>query len=487
MITKTNNGPVYTETNIPPEYNRDWWDIIQSQFIDDSPIIFKHMQNVKTTKGVIDNQKIIFIPSDLKDNKQYLTDTFIEYIESIRNYILNKYEQENVPIGQGSKSEERILDQLRKYNKLDVNSTLCYDDEREYKLLRNFNKFGNQINHWFPSMLDTKIFVSKNKQVSIIDQFRDKDGFLDKMISLLLQDRMHLWTSRKTIYDKDNKKIGYDIYLDKDEIGKLPIFPKIIQTFRLGLGSQPQGQFPTQISKYIWRLGTISIQNRNDDIYLYDPCQGWGSRMISVFQNNDYFKSLFYYIQVNYLVNDVNEETHETFNDIYEYWNENVNDISNIHIDKEKIPQEHIQNSVYFEKYKGKVHVQFTSPPYFKKEMYDYTNNNESHNYSEYENWSNNFLNPMINNTYELLRKDGVFFLNIQNVKTTGSKYLPLQEDSIKYQEECGFELEDTFYMVFSIQIGNNKNKQDNIENNNGKRIDGKFFKTEPIYMFRKK
>jgi hypothetical protein len=45
--------------------------------------------------------------------------------------------------------------------------------------------------------------------------------------------------------------------------------------------------------------------------------------------------------------------------------------------------------------------------------MYDYKNENESHNYSEYENWSNNFLKPMINNTYELIRKNGIFFLNI--------------------------------------------------------------------------
>lgn len=476
---------------MPEEYNRDWWDIIQSQFIDDSPIVITRKDNVKTTKGIIDKQRIVFIPSDLKNNKQYLTSTFLDYVELIRTYILNKYENENVPIGQGNKSEEKILDQLRKYDKLSINGTLCYDDSVKHKLLRNFNKFGNQINHWFPSMLDTKIFISKNKQESIIDQFRDKDGFLDKMISLLLQDRMHLWTSRKTVYDKDNKKIGYDIFVNENEIGKLKIFPKIIQTFRLGLGSQPQGQFPTQISKYIWRLGinTIKLNTYDyyDNLYLYDPCQGWGSRMISVFQNNDYFRNLFNDIKVNYLVNDVNEETHNTFNKIYDYWNENVNDISNIHVDKEKIPQEHIQNSVHFEKYKGKVHIQFTSPPYFKKEMYDYNNDNESHNYSEYENWSNNFLKPMINNTCELLRKGGIFFLNIQNVKTTGSKYLPLQEDSIKYQEECGLELEDTFYMVFSIQIGNNKNKQDNIENNNGKKIDGKFFKTEPIYMFRKK
>jgi hypothetical protein len=59
------------------------------------------------------------------------------------------------------------------------------------------------------------------------------------MISLLLQDRMHLWTSRKTVYDLDGTKMGYDLFVNKDEIGTLPIFPKIIQTFRLGLGSQP--------------------------------------------------------------------------------------------------------------------------------------------------------------------------------------------------------------------------------------------------------
>jgi hypothetical protein len=47
---------------------------------------------------------------------------------------------------------------------------------------------------------------------------------------------------------------------------------------------------------------------------------------------------LFNNIKIHYLVNDVNEETHDTFNRIYDYWNENINDISNIHIDKEKIP-----------------------------------------------------------------------------------------------------------------------------------------------------
>jgi hypothetical protein len=47
--------------------------------------------------------------------------------------------------------------------------------------------------------------------------------------------------------------------------------------------------------------------------------------------------------------------------------------------------------------------------------------------------------------------------------------------------------LVDTYYMMFSISIGNNKNKQDNIKNNNGIQYNGKYYKTEPVFLLRKK
>jgi hypothetical protein len=63
-------------------------------------------------------------------------------------------------------------------------------------------------------MLDTKIFLSKNNQSSIIDNFRDSEKFLRKMVSLILQDRMHLWSTRYTIFDDNDKKRGFDIIYD---------------------------------------------------------------------------------------------------------------------------------------------------------------------------------------------------------------------------------------------------------------------------------
>lgn len=80
----------------------------------------------------------------------------------------------------------------------------------------------------------------------------------------------------------------------------------------------------------------------------------------------------------------------------------------------------------------------FTSPPYFKKEIYTKQETNSCNAYPEYENWIENFLKVMITKTFESLKTNSKYLLNIEDVKINGKTY-PLVNDSIKIAKHIGF------------------------------------------------
>ena len=72
-----------------------------------------------------------------------------------------------------------------------------------------------------------------------------------------------------------------------------------------------------------------------------------------------------------------------------------------------------IHNNPEFQKYKGKLDISFTSPPYFNREQYS-QDENQSFKYGEYDDWRDNFLKPTLTTIYEYLKNDRYILWNIR-------------------------------------------------------------------------
>lgn len=74
--------------------------------------------------------------------------------------------------------------------------------------------------------------------------------------------------------------------------------------------------------------------------------------------------------------------------------------------------------------------LMFTSPPYFNLETYANDNFSSTTNYNNYNNWLEEFIKPLINNTYLYLKENGLLLLNIKNLTNKGKE--PLFDDIFK-------------------------------------------------------
>jgi hypothetical protein len=155
---------------------------------------------------------------------------------------------------------------------------------------------------------------------------------------------------------------------------------------------------------------------------LFDPCFGWGGRMLGTVAND-----------WNYIGCDPNKETYDNVNKILEF----IKSKNLLHFPKvnlHNIPAEDydFQNS-------EKVDIILTSPPYFNLEIYN-DNDNQSYNkHDTYESWRDNWLYPLIQNCFSILNDDGLSAWNVMNFK----RY-DLVGDIIKIHENNGFKLVNT-------------------------------------------
>ncbi len=80
----------------------------------------------------------------------------------------------------------------------------------------------------------------------------------------------------------------------------------------------------------------------------------------------------------------------------------------------------------------------FTSPPYFKKEIYSDEETQSCNKYSEYDAWIKDFLYPMMQLNYDVLKNNGITIINIEDVNIKGVKY-PLVQPTIDAGRSAGF------------------------------------------------
>jgi hypothetical protein len=289
----------------------------------------------------------------------------------------------------------------------------------------------------------------------------------------------------------DGKTIKKFYYLIRWYDKTVGIFPKILQVFRLSCG-QPAVNFPALTAKWIYEHFTSHIE-QDEPLHIYDSSSGWGGRILGAMSSRK---------KTHYIGTDPNPDNFISELGIsrYEYaakfYNDNcVDDFSEsftkfFDVEKQgntyelfQDGSELIQHNPKFQKYKGKLDLSFTSPPYFNREQYSQDENQSFKAYGEYDDWRDNFLRPTLTTIYEYTKNDRYVLWNIADIKIGKDTYYALEKDSIDILKELGCEYKGKLKMLMTRMVGLDPTKT-GIKN--AVKHDGKAYKFEPIFVFYK-
>jgi hypothetical protein len=393
-----------------------------------------------------------------------------EFVERLRLFLIDKYENEKTPIGQGNSDLRAINKNLQKLATINIfTENVAYIDNEDRRVLKGYNNFGNAVNHWFPEMGDVQITKGEKNHYSVIGQLRDSDLWFKKFKRICLDNKIRQYVSTSE-----------------------RIFPKLNSGIRVVSGAQPVTNIRCSVAKWIWQYHSVK-ENRfdSDKFIVWDPSMGWAGRLVAflaAIKHPDLANKKCVYIGT-----DPNSDIYERYSQVTKYWQNIINE----HCTGETIPlcigSEDFKHQKEFEQYKGEGDIVYTSPPYFAKERYSQDENQSFRKFSEYESWRDGFLQPTIQNSYDFLRKDGLFFWNIADIKIK-NKVKPLESDSIKFAEDCGFKYEEKLYQLMRTFPGRDLTEElvqkqiakgsNFIKVKNGNEYE--WNKYEPVFKFRK-
>jgi len=177
---------------------------------------------------------------------------------------------------------------------------------------------------------------------------------------------------------------------------------------------------------------TKSILTALDCKTVFDPCIGWGGRMIGT----------------TCLGEDFHYTGCEPFTKTYERLEEIIKDLNlDSQVDIYHSPVENILDSLNDRRFD----MCLTSPPYFDLEVYSHEDTQSIKNYKTYEEWVEGFIRPIIEFVCKNVDKYSCW--SVKNIKT--DKKYNLLDDVIKVHGENGWKLD----RQFSIKKNTQKNK----------------------------
>lgn len=263
------------------------------------------------------------------------------------------------------------------------------------------------------------------------------------------------------------------------------IFPVGFTAFKIGY-IQVAVNFPPMIAKYLYEKYTAHCKDQ-DVINIYDPSSGWGGRIAGAMTIMDDR-------HVHYIGTDPNTDNSipELGITRYEYLAQFINkslkrfgyDPHTFHVFQ--LGSEVIGDDPDFQQYKGKLDMVFTSPPYFNREGYSEDETQSLKKFPIYEGWRDGFLRPTLETAYNNLKEDRYLLWNIADIKV-GEQYYPLEQDSIDILKSLGAEYIGVEKMVLANMPGANRVGEDGKPTcKNFCKVNGKWHKTELIFVFRK-
>ena len=239
----------------------------------------------------------------------------------------------------------------------------------------------------------------------------------------------------------DDKLLRKSIELALDTTKKITN-TSVLNKLKIVSGTQMCSNFRPTIAKFIYdKYG-------GDGFKILDPCTGYGGRLLGFMASKHILDE---YVGVDPVTVTCNKNLQMSrffqYQDKVMLFNRPFEDIS--------------LDCNYF-------NLAFTSPPYFKKEIYSNDETQSCNRYPDYHNWLMGFWHKTIDKVFHYLKPNGVFVINIQDISISNKNY-PLIDDTLNYACKRKFMKEDELYMKFS-GFGSNLKK----------------FKVEHIFILRK-
>ncbi len=247
------------------------------------------------------------------------------------------------------------------------------------------------------------------------------------------------WTIEEALEHKPIIEVLYRTISGNDKIFEAdkPLGYNILTAFRLsGIGiCRTLPNFPLKSMDMLFEKYMPNGGN------YYDYSCGWAVRMVTAMRNG-----------INYFGTDPNDKLVERLNQI-------ANDYNEVNGTDEKVKIYAQGSEVFIPELENTIDFSFSSPPYFKLELY--TNGEQSCSEdTDYANWKNDYLLPTIQNAFKYLKPGGVFGINIKDVKINNKIY-PLCSDSCKLIESVGFEFMETCLLKNITRPAMTKGKTD--------------------------
>ena len=265
------------------------------------------------------------------------------------------------------------------------------------------------------------------------------------------------------------------------------VFPAGFKSFRIGY-IQPAVNFPPMTAKYLYERFTEDIKDQ-EVINIYDPSAGWGGRILGAMGVRDDRR-------IHYVGTDPNPDnfidggSYSKYASVADFYNTKTyrgnpffSETNTYEIFQEGSEVVHVHPD--FKKYKGKLDLIFTSPPYFNREAYSEDENQSYKKFgSSYDSWRHGFLAPTLETCAKYLKPGRFLLWNVADVLVSG-KYLPIEQDSIDILESFGMVYKYKLKMGLEGMPGQNRVGEDGKPKcKNFCQVDDKYLKYEPVFVF---
>ena len=133
-----------------------------------------------------------------------------EWIEEARQFIIKDWDENGTPpmVGQNI---DQIISSFKKLREYDIHGFIEKADDGQRNVIKNFNKFANGVNQFFPTMLKTRIGDMGDDLNSIYDRIKEdsnKELFFRSMRRGVRRDSMYSFSKSVSLDRKENDKGG---------------------------------------------------------------------------------------------------------------------------------------------------------------------------------------------------------------------------------------------------------------------------------------
>ena len=165
------------------------------------------MKHYYDKSGIIDSKiNITYHELFLKTDEE-----LDEWIEEARQFIIEDWDERGTPPMVGQNIED-IIKSFKKLREYDIHGFIEKADDGKRNVIKNFNKFANGVNQFFPTMLKTRIGdvgdVGLNSIYDRIKEDVNKDLFFRAMRRGVRRDSMYSFSKSISKDRKENKKGG---------------------------------------------------------------------------------------------------------------------------------------------------------------------------------------------------------------------------------------------------------------------------------------